>query len=174
MRSRSFLLSLLQLCIALLAAAKPNAAAQYPQAGPDRVYAIKAGKLVDPEKGAKETNQVIVVRGKKIEAVGSNLQIPADAKVIDLSKSTVLPGLFDAHTHLCMTLKKDRDGNSYFFTTLLDPTPYRLPIEGVANAREHAGRGLHHRARRGQRGELLVAIPRCAKPSSAAWCPARP
>ena len=95
-------------------------AAQYPQTGPERVYAIKAGKLVDPEKGATETNQIILVRGKKIEAVGANVSIPADAKVIDLSKSTVLPGLFDAHTHLCMTLKKDRDGNNYYITTLLD------------------------------------------------------
>ena len=47
-------------------------AAQYPQPGPDRVYAIKAGKLVDPEKGTTETNQIILVRGKKIEAVGPN------------------------------------------------------------------------------------------------------
>ena len=141
MRSRSIPLSLLQLCIALLAVAKPNTVAQYPQPGPDRVYAIKAGKLVDPEKGATETNQIILVRGKKIEAVGANLQIPAEATVIDLSKSTVLPGLFDAHTHLCMTLKKNRDGNSYFFTTLLDPTPYRA-IEGVANARDMLAAGF--------------------------------
>ena len=70
-----------------------------------------------------------------------NVPIPADAKIIDLSKSTVLPGLFDAHTHLCMTLKKDRDGNSYYITTLLDPTPYRA-IEGVANARDMLAAGF--------------------------------
>ena len=119
----------------------PTATAQYPQPGPERVYAIKAGKLVDPEKGTTETNQIIVVRGKKIEAVGPNVSIPAEAKIIDLSKSTVLPGLFDAHTHLCMTLKKARDGDSYFFTTLLDPTPYRA-IEGVANARDMLASGF--------------------------------
>ena len=70
-----------------------------------------------------------------------NVSIPADAKIIDLTKSTVLPGLFDAHTHLCMTLKKERDGNSYFITTLLDPTPYRA-IEGVANARDMLAAGF--------------------------------
>lgn len=115
--------------------------AQYPQPEPAKVYAIKAGKLVDPEKGATETNQIIVVRGKTIEAVGANVQIPADAKIIDLSKATVLPGLFDAHTHLCMTLKKNRDGNNYFITTLMDPTPYRA-IEGVANARDMLASGF--------------------------------
>ena len=118
----------------------PPAAAQYPASGPDRVYAIKAGKLVDPEKGTTETNQIILVRGKKIEAVGPNLTIPSDAKVIDLSKSTVLPGLFDAHTHLCIVEKKPRD-STYYITTLLDSTPYRA-IEGVANARDMLASGF--------------------------------
>jgi imidazolonepropionase-like amidohydrolase len=131
----------LTIVIFLLTGTVARLAAQYPQPGPEHVYAIKAGKLVDPEKGATETNQIILVRGKKIEAVGANLPIPADAKVIDLSKSTVLPGLFDAHTHLCMTLKKDRDANNYFFTTLLDSTPYRA-IEGAANARDMLAAGF--------------------------------
>jgi imidazolonepropionase-like amidohydrolase len=131
----------LTISIFFLPRAVARLSAQYPQPGPERVYAIKAGKLVDPEKGTTETNQIILVRGKKIEAVGANIPIPADAKVIDLSKSTVLPGLFDAHTHLCMTLKKKRDGQSYYITTLLDPTPYRA-IEGVANARDMLAAGF--------------------------------
>ena len=135
MRARASLFCLLALSIGLLAVTTPRMAAQNPQPGPPRVVAIKAGKLVDPEKGTTAANQIILVRGRKIEAVGANVQIPADAQVIDLSKSTVLPGLFDAHTHLCMTVKKDRDAGSYYITTLLDPTPYRA-IEGVANARE--------------------------------------
>lgn len=116
-------------------------AAQYPQPGPEQVYAIKAGKLVDPEKGTTENNQIIVVRGKRVVDVGPNIEIPSDAKIIDLSKSTVLPGMFDAHTHLCMTVKKDRDGNSYYITTLLDPTAYRA-IEGVVNAKDMLAAGF--------------------------------
>src|ERR1700674_4629260 len=141
MRARVILLCLLASSIVLLAVTTPKTAAQYPQPGPPRVIAIKAGKRIDPEKGTTENNQIILVRGKRIEAVGANVSIPADAKIIDLSKSTVLPGLFDAHTHLCMTLKKERDGNSYFITTLLDPTPYRA-IEGVANARDMLAAGF--------------------------------
>jgi imidazolonepropionase-like amidohydrolase len=124
-----------------LAIVTPRLAAQFSQPDPSRVYAIKAGKLVDPETGTTQTNQIILVRGSKIEAVGPDIQIPGDAKIIDLSKSTVLPGLFDAHTHLCMTVIKDRDAGNYFITTLLDPIPYRA-IEGVANARDMLAAGF--------------------------------
>jgi len=141
MRARASLFCLLALSIGLLAVTTPRMAAQNPQPGAPRVIAIKAGKLVDPEKGTTAENQIILVRGRKIEAVGTNVQIPADAQVIDLSKSTVLPGLFDAHTHLCITVKKDRDAGNYYITTLLDPTPYRA-IEGVANARDMLAAGF--------------------------------
>jgi imidazolonepropionase-like amidohydrolase len=65
-----------------------------------QVTVIKAGRLIEPDKGTVLTDQVIVIRGNKIEAVGSGLAIPKDATVIDLSKMTVLPGLIDCHTHL--------------------------------------------------------------------------
>lgn len=96
--------------------------------------AIKAGKLVDPESGRTSANQTILVEGKTIKEIGGSVTIPTGAKIIDLSRSTVLPGLFDAHTHLCMTVKPHRDNGNYYFTTLLDTTAYRA-IEGVANAR---------------------------------------
>ena len=141
MHSRIKTFYYLAFSIISLAILLPAQGAQFPQPTPDRVIAIKAGKLVDPEKGTTETNQIILVRGKRIEAVGPRVEIPADAKIIDLSKSTVFPGMFDAHTHLCMTLQKDRDGHSYYVTTLMDPTPYRA-IEGVANARDMLAAGF--------------------------------
>ncbi|MGB2900171.1 MAG: amidohydrolase family protein [Candidatus Acidiferrum sp.] len=94
--------------------------------------AIKAGKLLDPETGKTTANQIILVEGNRIKEIGGNVAIPAEAKIIDLSKATVLPGLFDAHTHLCMTVIPKRDHGNYYFTTLLDSTGYRA-IEGVAN-----------------------------------------
>src|ERR1700687_4138020 len=141
MRPRIKSICFRMLSMRLLAIVTTRLAAQYPKPGPAHVIAIKAGKLVDPEKGTTSANQIILVRGRKIEAVGANVQIPADAQVIDLSKSTVLPGLFDAHTHLCMTIKKNRDAGNYYITTLLDPTPYRA-IEGVANARDMLAAGF--------------------------------
>ncbi len=52
------------------------------------ITAIKAGRLIDPETGVAATDQVIIIEGEKIKAVGANLAIPAGATVIDLSKLT--------------------------------------------------------------------------------------
>ena len=66
------------------------------------VSVIRAGHLVDVRNGKVVADQVLVIRGDRIEAVGAPgaVTIPAGAKVIDLSGYTVLPGLIDTHTHI--------------------------------------------------------------------------
>lgn len=112
-----------------------------------QVTAIKAGKLVDPETGTTTANQVILIDGTKIRAVGAGLQIPAGATIIDLSNMTVLPGLFDAHTHVCLTMasvppgSKGSTDRELLISTLLDTTAYRAVL-GVANAQSMLNAGF--------------------------------
>ena len=63
---------------------------------------IRAGTLIDGKSDKPRANQVIVIRGNRIESVSdaSSAKIPAGATEIDLSKQTVLPGLIDSHTHI--------------------------------------------------------------------------
>ena len=99
-----------------------------------QVTAIRAGRVIDPETGTISSSQIILVEGQNIKAIGANIAIPAGAIVVDLSGQVILPGLFDAHTHLCMNMRHGRDAGSYYITTLLDSNATRA-IQGVANAR---------------------------------------
>lgn len=108
----------LQLLVSVMAAAQ--------------VTAIKAGRLVDPETGTTTSNQILLVEKGKFTAIGANVAIPTGAEVIDLSALTVLPGLVDAHNHLALTYKEEPERNSYYMTSMLDPTPLRA-IQAVSN-----------------------------------------
>ena len=66
------------------------------------VTVIRAGTLLDGKSDSPRYNQIIVVRGDRIESVSSaaTAVLPPDAKIVDLSQATVMPGLIDSHTHI--------------------------------------------------------------------------
>jgi imidazolonepropionase-like amidohydrolase len=67
--------------------------------------AIRAARLLDVQSGTLRTGQIVVVRGDRIESVGT--AVPAGAQVLDLGDVTLLPGLIDAHTHLTYDIEGD-------------------------------------------------------------------
>jgi imidazolonepropionase-like amidohydrolase len=94
----------------------------------DELTVIRAGTLFDSKTGRVTRNAVIVVEGEKITAVGdSSTTIPADATVVDLSDSFVLPGVMDMHTHIVGNL------DNYFYAGYFQ-SPHRATIGGVVNA----------------------------------------
>ena len=64
--------------------------------------ALVGGTLIDGYRGTPLQNSVILVRGERIQKVGTvdSLPVPAGARVVSTEGMTVLPGLWDAHVHL--------------------------------------------------------------------------
>jgi imidazolonepropionase-like amidohydrolase len=85
---------------------------------------VRAGKLLDVRSGKMLNDQVIVIRGDRIErfAASGEVQIPAGATTVDLTHATVLPGLIDCHTHIMLT---DTDNSHYDDILLKQSWQYR-------------------------------------------------
>ncbi len=106
-------------------------------AGPATAQAlrlIRAGRLVDVHFNRVLEDQGILIKGDRIEAVGSwawaQQQAPKDTPAIDLSGMTVLPGLIDAHTHVL--LQGDITSAEYDEQLLKESIPYRILRASVA------------------------------------------
>jgi imidazolonepropionase-like amidohydrolase len=113
----------LLLLVCALVSAKSSAPA-------DHWIAVRAGRLFNgTEKLA--VNQVILIKGDHIVGVGpaEQLQVPADAEILDLSRATVLPGLIDAHTHVF------GNGPDFDNQILRDSYQYRT-LTALANAQK--------------------------------------
>jgi len=71
---------------------------------PETVYLLKPAHVFDGESAQLHDNWVVLVRGEKIEAAGpaSSVNVPANAKLIDLPGLTLMPGLIEAHSHVLL------------------------------------------------------------------------
>ena len=110
--------------VLLLAAASAHA----------QVTVIKAGTLIDGTSAQAKKNQIIVIRGNRIESVGTDVATPPGARVIDLSNMTVLPGMIDTHTHIFLQGEDPAEGG-YDIQLLKYPLAYRAARAAVSARR---------------------------------------
>jgi len=89
---------------------------------------VRAARIIDGRGGPPIVNGTVLIRGDRIDRVGTADGSKAD-EVIDLGSATLLPGLIDLHTHLT-----DEVGTNWE-SALLTTTPGRAALYGAVNAR---------------------------------------
>ena len=120
------------------------ASAQSPASAP--LKALVGGTLIDGFGGTPIHNSVILVRGDRIQAVGTqdNLPVPPEAEVISTEGMSVLPGLWDMHVHLMINGHSDyAHWDTVYPPQLADvimpASAKQLLLAGVTSARDLGG-----------------------------------
>jgi imidazolonepropionase-like amidohydrolase len=114
------------------------AASVFAQSGakPPVSVVLKAARLLDVRKGAYIDNAAIWIVGDRIKEVGRASEVqshaPKDARIIDLGKATLLPGLIDCHTHI---MARFAEGENGYLLGLATKSQAFRALEGAYNAR---------------------------------------
>jgi len=100
-----------------------------------QVYAettvIHASRMIDVASGKISAPATIVVEGNKIVGVNPD-DLPEDATVIELGDRTLLPGLFDMHSHLTL----DYFSGNHWTTAAVRETPADWALHGARFGRQ--------------------------------------
>jgi imidazolonepropionase-like amidohydrolase len=117
------------------------------------VTLVKADRLLDPRTGNVLSPAAVLIEGGKIKQVGSPSQVQPlqGARIIDLGRATLLPGLIDSHTHLLLDVvvppeaEQGRHYNGKFAPGLLlaiVESPTKRVLMGAQLAREDLESGI--------------------------------
>ena len=129
-------------CWLLLALVVKVVAQEQAKPSPPPVTVIRAGTLIDGKSDKPRRDQVIVIRGNRIENISdaASANTPAGASIIDLSQQTVLPGLIDSHTHIFLQGEDPAHGG-YDANILTAPLALRA-ARATASARRALEQGF--------------------------------
>lgn len=119
------------LCLVFLiivAMSVPGAQSTPPGTRQDTVIVLQPARVFDGE--TMHQGWSVVVRNDRIEAAGPSVDAPADARRIQLTGATLLPGLIEGHSHLLLHPYDETPWNDQ---VLREPLAYR-----VARAVNHA------------------------------------
>ena len=120
-------------CVVMFCAVSLSTFGQTARVDPNSIKAIRFGKLIDGT-GKVWTNAIVIVRGDRIDSVGTGLEVPSGAQVIDMSAYTGMPGMIDVHTH--MTYWWDKNPRMTPNAEIASMLPQELAFLAQENARK--------------------------------------
>ena len=128
--------------VATVALARQNTPGRFSQ---DRPLALIGGTLIDGTGNAPIRDSVVLIRGQRIEKIGTtaSLPVPGGYEAVSTEGLTVLPGIWDLHVHLMYAGHPD---SRYWFDTytpqfervIMPASAQQLLMAGVTTARDLA------------------------------------
>ena len=110
---------------------------------PQRVVALVGGTLIDGSGTQPIHDSVVIVRGDRIDKVGTveSLPVPANAEILSTEGLTVMPGLWDLHVHLLYAGAGDLAGwhrayTARFEREIMPATAEQMLMAGVTSVRD--------------------------------------
>jgi imidazolonepropionase-like amidohydrolase len=114
---------------------------------------IHAGTLIDAVSRSPRHQVSIIIHDDKIVSVEDGFASPVGAQIIDLSKTTVLPGLIDCHVHISQLLPSSGNSIEYWLTH----SEIDRAMDGLVTARQMLQQGFTS-ARDVGGGDATVAV----------------
>jgi len=122
-----------------------------PEGGPGRLILTGATLYAGAGPGPVRARAVVVERGR-ISAIVPEGRRPADGTVLRLDGLTLLPGLINAHVHLCL------GGEADPVKTLSEDSPVTTAIKAVTRARRTVEAGVTTVRDLGGRDSVALAV----------------
>jgi imidazolonepropionase-like amidohydrolase len=93
--------------LALLVSAAVALSVSVPAAEQDQAparYLLRPHWVFDADTGTVREGLAVLVRGARIEAIGpaTTMTVPAGTDMVDLPRTTLMPGMIDAHSHVLL------------------------------------------------------------------------
>jgi imidazolonepropionase-like amidohydrolase len=108
----------------------------------DPLVAVRAARMFDGVHDRPTYHAVVLVENGRIAKVGSNLAIPAGARIVDLGDRTLLPGFIDCHTHLLLQTDPALDGGVELLREVATQTTAERTARAARLAREDLMAGI--------------------------------
>lgn len=100
------------------------------------IKVVTGGRLIDGTGKSPFDNATVIIEDARIKAVGRNIEIPKEAKVIKADGKTIMPGMIDAHIHFIGVMPDDTDMDA-----ISRPREVRL-IKAISDAKACLARGF--------------------------------
>jgi len=107
----------------------------------DQLVVIRNARVFDGIAAKRSAPQDVLIRGDRIEAIGSSLDVAQTTREIDAGGRTLMPGMIDAHAHIMLQLPVGQamSSDAFYWAYVSTLTAKRFLDSGFTTIRDMSG-----------------------------------